>query len=68
MTLARLTYQLDEARRVGDRAAITMLIARIRRMQRREVTVCPRCGSEYHLLCNRAPLSELEKRWLWGDR
>jgi hypothetical protein len=29
---------------------------------------CPNCGSMAHTLCNREPLSELEKRYMDGDR
>jgi hypothetical protein len=67
-TLERLTRQLEQARIIGDRAAVTMLTARIRRIRAAAIVGCPRCGSEYHLLCNREPWSELEMRYAAGDR
>lgn len=68
MTLIdRLTYHLDAARRIGDLAATTMLTARIRRLRAREREGCANCGSRAHVMCNRG-YSELELRWLNGDR
>jgi hypothetical protein len=65
-----LRRQLDFAISHGDHAAALMLAPRLRRAQH-EVDFkpgCPLCGSEYHLLCNREPWSELEKRYAAGDR
>lgn len=67
-TLERLTRQLERARIIGDRAAITMLDARIRRIRAAAIVGCRVCGSSGHVLCNREPWSELELRFAAGDR
>lgn len=57
-----LARQLARAVATGDRAAEIMLRARLR-------PTCSVCGSRTHVLCNRtAPPSELEMRYLHGDR
>jgi hypothetical protein len=66
--LERLTRQLEHARIIGDRAATTMLTARIRRFRAAAITTCPACGGTGHALCNREPWSELEMRFAAGDR
>jgi hypothetical protein len=66
--ITRLTRQLEAARIIGDRAAVTMLTARIRRIHAAAITTCPVCGGAGHALCNREPWSELEMRFAAGDR
>ena len=68
MTMYRLTDQLQRAEEIGDHAAVTMLLARIRLFRGREIRTCRRCGATSHIVCNRAPLSELEMRYRAGDR
>ena len=65
--LDRLAYQLDAARRIRDHAAAVMLETRISRLRARDVEGCRNCGSRSHVMCNRG-YSELELRWLNGDR
>ena len=66
MTRQILLRQLARAREVGDRAATTMLLARIKAEGRRNTAsaLSARPGG----LAGRVGLSELELRWLNGDR
>ena len=66
MTRQILLRQLARAREIGDRAAVTMLLARIKAEGRRDTAAAlsARPGG----LAGRGPLSELELRWLHGDR
>ena len=67
MTRQILLNQLARAREIGDRAAVTMLLARIKAEAAADTAraLSARPGG----LAGRAgPLSELELRWLWGDR
>jgi len=66
MTRQLLLRQLARAREIGDRAATTMLLARIRAEERRNTAsaLSARPGG----LAGRVGLSELELRWLHGDR
>ena len=61
MTRQILLRQLARAREVGDHAAVTMLLARIKAEERRNTAsaLSARPGE---------PWSELELRWLSGDR
>ena len=66
MTRRLLIEQLAKARAIGDRAATTMLLARIKKEAAADTAAAPsgRPGAPT------APvgLSELELRWLHGDR
>ena len=66
MTRQILLRQLARAREVGDHAAVTMLLARIKAEERRNTAAAlsARPGG----LAGRVGLSELELRWLSGDR
>jgi hypothetical protein len=66
MTRQILLRQLARAREVGDRAAVTMLLARVKAEGRRDTAAAlsARPGG----LAGRVGLSELELRWLHGDR
>ena len=66
MTRQILLRQLARAREVGDRAATTMLLARIRAEERRNTAAA--LSGRPSGLAGRVGLSELELRWLNGDR
>ena len=66
MTRQILLRQLARAREVGDHAAVTMLLARIKGEAATDTAAAlsARPGG----LAGRVGLSELELRWLHGDR
>ena len=66
MTRQLLLRQLARAREIGDRAAVTMLLARIRAEERQNTAAA--LTARPSGLAGRAGLSELELRWLFGDR
>ena len=70
MTRQILLRQLARAREVGDRTAVTMLLARIRAEERRNTAsaLSARPGGLAGRVGNREPWSELELRWKFGDR
>ena len=70
MTRRLLIEQLAKARAIGDRAATTMLLARIRAEERRN-TAAALSGRPSGLAGRvgpMGPLSPLEVAWLNGDR
>jgi hypothetical protein len=66
MTRRLLIEQLAKARALGDRAATTMLLARIRKEAAADTAAA--LSARPSGLAGRVGLSELELRWLWGDR
>ena len=70
MTRRLLIEQLAKARLIGDRAATTMLLARIRKEAAADTAAAlsARPGGLAGRVGPTGPLSELELRWLWGDR
>ncbi len=70
MTRQILLRQLAYARDIGDRAAVTMLLARIKAEERRNTAAAlsARPGGLAGRVGPTEPLSELELRWLSGDR
>ena len=66
MTRQLLLRQLARAREIGDGAAVTMLLARIRAEERRNTAAA--LTARPSGLAGRVGLSELERRWLFGDR
>jgi hypothetical protein len=68
MTRRLLIEQLAKARALGDRAATTMLLARIRAEERRNTAAAlsARPGGLAGRVGNREPWSELEKLYRFG--
>jgi hypothetical protein len=68
MTRQLLLRQLARAREIGDRAATTMLLARIRAEERRNTAAAlsGRPGGLAGRVGNREPWSELEKLYRFG--
>ena len=68
MTRRLLIEQLAKARAIGDRAATTMLLARIRAEERRNTAAAlsARPGGLAGRVGNREPWSELEKLYRFG--
>ena len=66
MTRRLLIEQLAKARLIGDRAATTMLLARIRKEAAADTAAA--LSGRPSGLAGRVGLSELEMRWLHGDR
>ena len=68
MTRQILLRQLARAREIGDRAAVTMLLARIRGEERRNTAAAlsARPGGLAGRVGNREPWSELEKLYRFG--
>jgi len=68
MTRQILLVQLARAREIGDRAAVTMLLARIRGEERRNTAAAlsARPGGLAGRVGNREPWSELEKLYRFG--
>jgi len=68
MTRQILLRQLAHAREIGDHAAVTMLLARIRGEERRNTAAAlsARPGGLAGRVGNREPWSELEKLYRFG--
>ena len=68
MTRQILLRQLARAREIGDRAAVTMLLARIKAEGRRDTAAAlsARPGGLAGRVGNREPWSELEKLYRFG--
>jgi len=68
MTRQILLRQLAYAREIGDRAAVTMLLARIKAEGRRDTAAAlsGRPGGLAGRVGNREPWSELEKLYRFG--
>lgn len=70
MTRQILLRQLAHAREIGDRAAVTMLLARIKKEAATDTAAAlsGRPGGLAGRVEPTGPLSELELRWKFGDR
>jgi len=68
MTRRLLIEQLAHAREIGDRTAVTMLLARIKAEERRNTAAAlsARPGGLAGRVGNREPWSELEKLYRFG--